>query len=207
MGLLARSHAIRQRSTSSQRPALSFEVRTNVSTARQRNAELRTNVLVALGAAAYVTLGVRLNGQGGAVQVPDDERRNAVGAGDRKRTLRPLEWNRRMNALHPEKSLDSAVHPSHGSEVSRCSSRELRHLAVRTQMGRIPLSGLQGGRCRGIEGSLASPSAAISRKWYRSWGILPLKASSSMASSSLRSSRRPQPLEHRAKRRMGAAST
>ena len=36
---------------------------------RQRNAGLRTNVLVAVGAAAFVTLGMRLNGQGGAVQI------------------------------------------------------------------------------------------------------------------------------------------
>ena len=36
---------------------------------RQRNAGLRTNVLVALGAAAFVTLGMRLNGQAGAVQI------------------------------------------------------------------------------------------------------------------------------------------
>jgi putative Mg2+ transporter-C (MgtC) family protein len=36
---------------------------------RQRNAGLRTNVLVAIGAAAFVTLGMRLNGQAGAVQI------------------------------------------------------------------------------------------------------------------------------------------
>jgi putative Mg2+ transporter-C (MgtC) family protein len=36
---------------------------------RQRNAGLRTNVLVAVGAAAFVTLGMRVNGQGGAVQI------------------------------------------------------------------------------------------------------------------------------------------
>jgi putative Mg2+ transporter-C (MgtC) family protein len=36
---------------------------------RQRNAGLRTNVLVAVGAAAFVTLGMRLNGQLGAVQI------------------------------------------------------------------------------------------------------------------------------------------
>ena len=36
---------------------------------RQRNAGLRTNVLVAVGAAAFVTLGMRLNGQAGAVQI------------------------------------------------------------------------------------------------------------------------------------------
>jgi putative Mg2+ transporter-C (MgtC) family protein len=36
---------------------------------RQRNAGLRTNVLVAIGAAAFVTLGMRLNGHGGAVQI------------------------------------------------------------------------------------------------------------------------------------------
>jgi hypothetical protein len=37
---------------------------------RQRNAGLRTNVLVAVGAAAFVTLGMRLNGQLGAVSCP-----------------------------------------------------------------------------------------------------------------------------------------
>lgn len=36
---------------------------------RQRNAGLRTNVLVALGAASFVHLGVELNGHPGAVQV------------------------------------------------------------------------------------------------------------------------------------------
>ena len=36
---------------------------------RQRNAGLRTNVLVALGAASFVHLGVELNGHAGAVQV------------------------------------------------------------------------------------------------------------------------------------------
>ena len=36
---------------------------------RQRNAGLRTNVLVALGAASFVHLGVDLNGSAGAVQV------------------------------------------------------------------------------------------------------------------------------------------
>jgi putative Mg2+ transporter-C (MgtC) family protein len=36
---------------------------------RQRNAGLRTNVLVAVSAAAFVTLGMRLNGQGGAVHI------------------------------------------------------------------------------------------------------------------------------------------
>ena len=36
---------------------------------RQRNAGLRTNVLVALGAASFVHLGVELNGRPGAVQV------------------------------------------------------------------------------------------------------------------------------------------
>ena len=36
---------------------------------RQRNAGLRTNVLVAIGAAAFVALGMRLNGHSGAVQI------------------------------------------------------------------------------------------------------------------------------------------
>lgn len=36
---------------------------------RQRSAGLRTNVLVAVGAAAFVSLGMRLNGQAGAVQI------------------------------------------------------------------------------------------------------------------------------------------
>ncbi|MEJ0093614.1 MAG: MgtC/SapB family protein [Methylocella sp.] len=36
---------------------------------RQRNAGLRTNVLVAVGAAAFVTIGVRINGQPGATQI------------------------------------------------------------------------------------------------------------------------------------------
>src|SRR5260370_25200988 len=36
---------------------------------RQRNAGLRTNVLVAVGAAAFVDIGMRLNGHAGAVQV------------------------------------------------------------------------------------------------------------------------------------------
>lgn len=36
---------------------------------RQRNAGLRTNVLVAIGAAAFVTLGLRLNGSAGAAQI------------------------------------------------------------------------------------------------------------------------------------------
>ncbi len=36
---------------------------------RQRNAGLRTNVLVALGAASFVHLGIALNGHAGAVQV------------------------------------------------------------------------------------------------------------------------------------------
>ncbi len=36
---------------------------------RQRNAGLRTNVLVAVGAAAFVTLGMRINGQPGATQI------------------------------------------------------------------------------------------------------------------------------------------
>ncbi|RYB01796.1 MgtC/SapB family protein [Lichenibacterium ramalinae] len=36
---------------------------------RQRNAGLRTNVLVALGAASFVHLGIELNGHAGAVQV------------------------------------------------------------------------------------------------------------------------------------------
>jgi putative Mg2+ transporter-C (MgtC) family protein len=36
---------------------------------RQRNAGLRTNVLVAVGAAAFVTLGMRVNGAPGATQI------------------------------------------------------------------------------------------------------------------------------------------
>ena len=36
---------------------------------RQRSAGLRTNVLVAVGAAAFVSLGLRLNGAGGATQI------------------------------------------------------------------------------------------------------------------------------------------
>ena len=36
---------------------------------RQRSAGLRTNVLVAVGAAAFVSLGLRLNGQAGAAQI------------------------------------------------------------------------------------------------------------------------------------------
>jgi putative Mg2+ transporter-C (MgtC) family protein len=36
---------------------------------RQRSAGLRTNVLVAIGAAAFVSLGLRINGQAGAVQI------------------------------------------------------------------------------------------------------------------------------------------
>ena len=36
---------------------------------RQRNAGLRTNVLVAVGAAAFVDIGMRLNGHAGAIQV------------------------------------------------------------------------------------------------------------------------------------------
>lgn len=36
---------------------------------RQRNAGLRTNVLVAVGAAAFVTIGLRINGQPGATQI------------------------------------------------------------------------------------------------------------------------------------------
>ncbi len=36
---------------------------------RQRNAGLRTNVLVAVGAAAFVTLGMRMNGSPGAAQI------------------------------------------------------------------------------------------------------------------------------------------
>ncbi len=36
---------------------------------RQRSAGLRTNVLVAVGAAAFVSLGMRINGQAGAAQV------------------------------------------------------------------------------------------------------------------------------------------
>ena len=36
---------------------------------RQRNAGLRTNVLVAVGAAAFVTLGMRVNGSPGATQI------------------------------------------------------------------------------------------------------------------------------------------
>jgi putative Mg2+ transporter-C (MgtC) family protein len=36
---------------------------------RQRSAGLRTNVLVAIGAAAFVSLGLRINGQAGAAQI------------------------------------------------------------------------------------------------------------------------------------------
>ena len=36
---------------------------------RQRSAGLRTNVLVAIGAAAFVALGMRINGQAGATQI------------------------------------------------------------------------------------------------------------------------------------------
>jgi putative Mg2+ transporter-C (MgtC) family protein len=36
---------------------------------RQRSAGLRTNVLVAIGAAAFVALGLRINGQAGATQI------------------------------------------------------------------------------------------------------------------------------------------
>eukprot|EP01037_Dinobryon_pediforme_P011907 gene11906-11999_t len=36
---------------------------------RQRSAGLRTNVLVAIGAAAFVSLGMRLNGDAGAIQI------------------------------------------------------------------------------------------------------------------------------------------
>jgi putative Mg2+ transporter-C (MgtC) family protein len=36
---------------------------------RQRSAGLRTNVLVATGAAAFVALGLRMNGQAGAIQI------------------------------------------------------------------------------------------------------------------------------------------
>jgi putative Mg2+ transporter-C (MgtC) family protein len=36
---------------------------------RQRSAGLRTNVLVAIGAAAFVSLGMRINGQAGAAQI------------------------------------------------------------------------------------------------------------------------------------------
>lgn len=36
---------------------------------RQRSAGLRTNMLVSVGAAAFVSLGMRINGQAGATQI------------------------------------------------------------------------------------------------------------------------------------------